>query len=232
MTDNSAPFPRLRTAYLRAIARAWHDPRYLEQLLQESAGPRGVLPMLEQEYGFVFPFNVRLILSTKRQPIWGPNYTTGWYGFGDEFKLYLPASPSRVEERAAVAMQYYAEFPSLLGAATDPFTVAPDDFGAFGSITVRILALTWESELFRTALYTSNDSRVQIQDAMDYMVPWNFSLVIREAPGASSTSPAYWRDFPRSEITLHIPMRPETLAVEAAALAAYNDTGSQYPFSC
>lgn len=232
MTDNSAPFPRLRTAYLRAVARAWHDPAYLELLLRESAGPRGVLPLLEKEYGFVFPFNVRLILSTDRQPIWGPNYTTGWYGFGDEFKLYLPAPPRRLEDRAAVAMQYYAEFPSLLGAATDPISVAPADFAAFGSITVRVLALAWESELFRKSLYSNDDSRTQIQNAMDYMVPWNFSLVMREAPGESSTDPAYWRSFPRSEITLHIPLRPETLAVEAAALAAYNDTGSQYPFSC
>ena len=32
----SAPFPSLRTAYLRAIARAWRDPEYEAALVRHS----------------------------------------------------------------------------------------------------------------------------------------------------------------------------------------------------
>lgn len=233
MSDNSAPFPRLRTAYLRAVARSWRDDAYFQFLLKESDGPRGVLPHLEETYKFKFPFDVKLILTDKQRPIWDPAYTTGWFGFGDDFAFWFPARPERLEDQANVLARYYQEFPSFLGAATDGVSVAPPDFSEFGTVVMRLVALVWHNKRVREELYTSDDSRLLVQDALDYVVPWNFTLKVREAPGASSADDdAYWKKFPRSEITLHVPLRPPSLEVEAAALGAYNATGSQYPFSC
>jgi ribosomally synthesized peptide (two-chain TOMM family) len=233
MSDNSAPFPFLRTAYLRAVARSWHDEDYFRFLLAESAGPRGVLPHLEREFRFTFPFNVKLELTDKQRPIWDPNFTTGWFGFGDDYALWLPARPSRMEHQAAVLARYYQEFPSLLGAATDGVSQAPMDFGEFGTVTMRLVALVWENSSVREQLYSTDDARLLVQDALDYVVPWNFALRIRQAEGESSAdNDEYWSRFPRSHIRLHVPLRPPSVEVEAAALGAYNATGSQYPFSC
>ncbi len=234
MSDNSAPFPRLRTAYLRSVARIWHEPAYFAYLIEESKrNPRGVLPHLEEIYKFNFPFDVKLILTDKQRPIWDPSFTTGWFGFGDDFAFWLPAKPARVEDQAGVLARYYQQFPSFLGAATDGTSVAPPDFSEFGTVVMRLVALVWQSAQVRDQLYSSDDSRLLVQDALDYVVPWNFTLKIREAPGASSADDEnYWSKFPRSEISLHVPERPLPLEVEAAALGAYNATGSPYPFSC
>ncbi len=256
--NNAAPFPQLRAAYLRAIARAWNDPAYMEKLLRESAGPRGALPFLEAEYDFVFPYDVRLVLSDKERPVWEPIGTTGWRGFGDEFQVWLPAKPSKVEQEADVLGAYLSYFPSLLGAARIPDdvshlraskfpaelaaveartrqliaadSVAPPDFGSFGVITSRLIALAWKDEKFAEELYTVRDARDLVQDAMDFLVAWNFLLKFNLHRG-DPTAPGYWEGFPRSVITLHIPQRP-VIDQQAIALGAYNATGSQYPFSC
>ncbi|MEZ4295280.1 MAG: BMA_0021/BMA_0022 family TOMM bacteriocin [Polyangiaceae bacterium] len=234
MPDNSAPFPRLRSAYLRSVAKVWRDPAYLEFLKEQSTGPRGCLPYLEETYNFKFAFDVKLILSDKKRPIWAPDYTTGWYGFGDEYTLFLPAPAKEPEYAAELSAQYYQQFPSLLGAATNEYSVAPPDFAEFGVVTQRILALAWHSKEFHTALYAAEDARGLVQDSMNYIVPWNFSLKFIECPAPFffAKSDEYWRMFPRSEITLHVPEKPLDLQVEAAALGGYNATGSPYPFTC
>jgi len=242
VNDNSAPFPQLRSAYLRAIARAWRDPEFQKILVGTNKNPRGALPLLEKDYGFQFPFNMSFNISIatnadgkNMRPVWRPVGTKGWFGFMDEFKLYLPKKPTNPEDEATVLARYCTEFPSLLGAATDGVSQAPPDFAAFGVITSRLVALAWSDPEFHNKLYNQSNSRSDVRDlldgALDYVVQWNFRLVFEEVPEDSSDSVDYWERFPRSEVTVFLPQQPDP-SVEAIALAAYNDTGGQYPFSC
>lgn len=242
MSENQAPFPRLRAAYLRSIAEVWNDPKFLDVLVAESNNnPRGVLPLFQERYGLEFPFDVAFKISDKKRPLYRPIGTTGWFGFGDEFELYLPGLPQNPEQGAAVLARYCTEFPSLLGKGMIPGIAAPTDFANFGIITCRILALAWHNKHFHTALYRAHDARQLIEDTMNFIVPWNFSIKFYEAPGPSSDTDEYWARFPHSIITVHMPKKPDPesthanevdLTVEPVALAAYNGTGSQYPFTC
>jgi ribosomally synthesized peptide (two-chain TOMM family) len=238
-TQHAAPFPQLRTAYLRAIAEVWRKPTYLATLAAEASKPRGVLPLLEadKDWPFKFPFDVKFVISGgQTRPQWAPVGTSGWFGFGDEFVIYLPEKPDAQE--ADVLARYCTEFPSLLGTATVPNVEPPPDFAEFGVVTSRILALAWADTGFRSQLYAATDARTLVQGAMDYLVPWNFTLQFKEykSPGGRTSahllSTAYWKqEFPYSQITVFCPQSPP-VGVEAIALAAYNDTGGQYPFTC
>ncbi|XXY45219.1 BMA_0021/BMA_0022 family TOMM bacteriocin [Sorangium sp. So ce269] len=234
MSGESAPFPRLRAAYLRAIARAWRDEEFLNELVACSAGhePRGALPLLEKSYNFTFPYNVRFAIATTPRPRWRPNEVLGWFGVGDEFHIYLPERPEQLRQQIpglADALGLYCEmFPSLLGAATDGKGQAPDDFANFGVTTSRILAMTWANQEFAKELFASKDARDLVQKSLSIIIPWNFRLRF---------SPKTWNDFesrlpPYNEITVYIPAPPREESDWPIALAAYNDTGPQYPFTC
>jgi ribosomally synthesized peptide (two-chain TOMM family) len=230
---NQAPFPGLRTAYLRAIAKAWNDKDFYDKLRARSNDD--ALPLLEQEFRFKFPFDIKFYISFACQPQWTPEQTGGWLATADKFKLYLPGEPTNPQEADAVLTRYYEEFPSLLGRS--PLATAPDDFANFGVTTMRLVALTWANDSFSKELYAAKDARGLIQDALDVLVPWNFQLQLGkfnhpELGEKSDLSSTYWAEFPRSEITVNFPEAPDHKDTKAVALAAYNATGAQYPFSC
>lgn len=240
------PFPGLRTAYLRAIARAWRDPEYVDKLLRASKEEKtGALGLLEKDFNFKFPFDVKFGIDDKHPPRWDPLHTKGWIGYADDFLIHLPKKPASPDQRASALARYYQEYPTLLGRARGTMRAAepPDDFGEFGGITMRALALVWSSDKFAKALYQASDARAVIQDYFDYIVPWNFRLRFKEYAGGSDDhwlneerGNEYWAKFPISEITVHLPRRPDApgpdVDIEPVALAAYNDTGPQYPFTC
>ncbi len=259
MTCNSeAPFPQLRAAYLRAIARSWQDPTYEKKLLEAAARPRGALDLLEEDFGFRFPFAVRFEVDVQKRPIWKPLTSRGWVGYEDEFTVYLPQRPREVADRAAMLARYLQEFPTLLGnpmanpsaaagAATDVEAATgllgadaevPSSFAEFGVITGRLLALAWTDPAFAERLFDGSDARGLIQDVMDYMVPWNFQLRFRLVNEPVSGDEDYWKRFPRNRIRVHLPKPPQAhgeladVELQPIALAAYNDTGDQYPFTC
>jgi ribosomally synthesized peptide (two-chain TOMM family) len=232
---NEAPFPKLRTAYLRAIARAWIDKAYQDKLVAASEEPRGVLPMLESDFNFKFPFDVRLAIDVKHRPIWAPRGSAnGWFGFADEFEVSLPGVPENAKDGATVLAHYCAEFPSLLGQGWDD-AEAPPDFADFGVITSRVVALSWADKKFAHALFDNADASPLIEEAMDYIIPWHFKLKFNLVSGPTAATDkylkTYWKNFPRSKITVHLPKPPE-IDSQPIALAAYNDTGGQYPFTC
>lgn len=260
-SSSEAPFPQLRAAYLRAIARSWQDPAYEKKLVDAVDLPRGALDLLEQDFGFHFPFAVRFDIDVQKRPRWEPTTTRGWVGYEDEFTIHLPQSPAKVADRAAILARYLQEFPTLLGNPTrnsgagagdagGPSEVnaasglscagaeVPSSFAEFGVITGRVLALAWTDEAFAERLFDASDARVLIQDVLDYMVPWNFQLRFRLVEEPARDDDAYWKNFPRNRILVHLPKLPHTpcdvddVALQPIALAAYNDTGDQYPFTC
>lgn len=246
MSGEGAPFPILRAAWLRAVARVWNDTtgQLLKHLIELSkTQPRGVLPTFEKDFNFVFPFQrVKLAVSDERRPRWKPIGTTGWFGFADEFKVALPGKPAEKDEGELLA-EYMQVFPSLLGPAHH--AEAPDDFASFGLVTGRLIALAWHDRKFHDDLFATADARNLVQDAMDVIVPWNFRLKFTEyempnktphiseseLPRSLSTKAFDFSNFPFSEIQLNMPEAPDDRQ-RAIALAAYNDTGTQYPFTC
>ncbi|AUX45215.1 uncharacterized protein SOCE26_066960 [Sorangium cellulosum] len=247
-TGSAAPFPRLRTAYLRAIARAWRDPSFLEQLVRKSKDdPYGVLPFLEKEYRFRFPFNVKFAISDDPRPQWRPNEMLGWLADGDEIDITLPGPPAlrkvRVHDDSlttlADAIALYCQwFPSMLGPPRDGVSQPPDDFAEFGVLTARLLAMMWGDEKFKEQLLGERDARRLVQAAMGVIVHWNFNLKFSYLDWDE-----FWNDIDyqgqpegtipaRVKITVNIPQNPPDDAVWPVALAAYNDTGPQYPFTC
>jgi ribosomally synthesized peptide (two-chain TOMM family) len=243
MADNGAPFPLLRAAYLRSIANVWRD--HTDTLLAElvhisKTNPRGVIPKFEEDFKFTFPFpRVKLTISDKHRPRWKPVGTTGWFGFADAYQVALPRSPGPGHEAELLA-EYMENYPSMLGRASDN-SQAPDDFAWFGLITGRLIALAWHDEAFKHKLFDTDDARALIQDAMDVVIPRNFKLkfhahaATRSGDGRQSDLEAAqfaFDDFPLTEICLNMPDRPSNEQESAIALAAYNHTGRQYPFTC
>jgi ribosomally synthesized peptide (two-chain TOMM family) len=246
--SEGAPFPMLRAAWLRIIARVWNDPtgKLLQELIEASRkDPRGILPILEHDFHFKFPFpRVKLTVDDRRRPRWMPVGTRGWFGFADEFKLALPGKPAEKDE-AELLGEYLQEFPTMLGAGT--LAEAPEDFASFGLITGRVIALAWRDLGFHDALFATDDARNLVQDAMDVVIPWNFRLKFTEhkvlarhggPPHASdvgarllSTEVFEFGNYPLTEICINMPEPPDKTQ-SAVALAAYNDTGRQYPFTC
>lgn len=256
-TSSAAPFPRLRTAYLRAIARAWREPDYLAELVKKSKEESdGVLHLLEKEYNFDFPFNVKFAISVDPpRPSWRPNESIGWLAHKDEISIILPRSPAAADKgkgELADALALYCEwFPSMLGPPKDGVTQPPDDFAEFGVITARLLAIAWNDKSFADDLAAPDDARGLVQASMGIIVHWNFKLKFsflewdefwkdvlppagqpRNSIPARVVLPARVTIPPRVAITVNMPQEPPERAIWPIALAAYNDTGPQYPFTC
>ena len=263
MDNSNAPFPGLRYAYLRAIARAWNDSQFLDELV--AAGDDG-LQFLEELYNFKFRYDVifRMSADAKRRPNWDPNVYSGWWGSGDLFKMSLPGKPKRDVQQsqyADILTRYLAEFPTMLGkrildlgvSAADETPKrfvpgAPPSFAEFGIVTGRIIAATWRNRAYGELCFNASPAQtVQvINNSMDYTYPWNFAMKFEQhdpapSPDDEAEFEEYWATFPRTKIVVHIPYPPTTEqdgkrvphpAVQPVALAAYNGTGVQYPFTC
>jgi ribosomally synthesized peptide (two-chain TOMM family) len=220
------------------------DPRSVLPSLEGDPSPRGVLPLLEVLYNFKFPYNVEFAVRFNPRPKWRPNEMLGWYGGGDEFLIYLPLKPSTDDLRElgekcdfgldatlADALALYCErFPSLLGKATDGKSLAPEDFANFGVMTSRLLAMTWYDQEFANDLFQDDDARDRVQKSLNIVIPWNFRLKFLPRPWPQFMSKAS----PYNKIAVYIPQRPDDDEENdwAIALARYNDTGPQYPFTC
>jgi len=71
-----------------------------------------------------------------------------------------------------------------------------------------------------------------MQRYLHYRCPWNINVEVTEAPAGSGWDSASrnW-NLPRNSMTFGLPNRPK-VEEEAIALAAYNDAGATYLFSC
>jgi ribosomally synthesized peptide (two-chain TOMM family) len=237
----SNPFPELRSGYLRAIARAWRDEKFRQALFDSKSEKYGALGILKQEFGTNFPYKIKLVIAQGSPgPTYMPQGTRGWIGVEDGFTIYIPCEDKPPAHAADVLARYYQERPTPLGRPDgDIGTEAiPSAFAQFGGMTMRAVALTWEDAEFRRKLIdhgapgkrrTANEV---FEDYLDYQIPWNFGMCFKAQPYPQSDKD--WEDFPINEIELILPQRPKQHdgVVEAVALAAYNGTGPQYPFTC
>jgi ribosomally synthesized peptide (two-chain TOMM family) len=100
----------------------------------------------------------------------------------------------------------------------------------FQEVYLRAIALAWRDETFKEALQT--DALLALQHYFAYKCPWSINLEV-VSPGAEygwDSQKKCW-NLPRNGMTFGVPVKPQ-LDEECIALAAYNDAGPTYLFSC
>jgi ribosomally synthesized peptide (two-chain TOMM family) len=103
----------------------------------------------------------------------------------------------------------------------------------FQEVYLRAIALSWRDDKFKRRLI--EDPLLALQHYFAYKCPWNIKLEIRELGPESgygwNKSEQKW-NLPKNGMTFGVPVKPDSIGEEAIALAAYNDAGPTYLFSC
>ncbi|WP_437743725.1 BMA_0021/BMA_0022 family TOMM bacteriocin [Sorangium sp. So ce1504] len=117
----------------------------------------------------------------------------------------------------------------------------PDDnsFAEFNVVLLAAMAKAWIDEDFKRALKI--DPVSALQTIRGYRLPWKLSLCV-EDDGAARWHPpgspldkdhqSYWDSLQPHVLKLYLPTKPSDSASEPLALAIYNATGAEYPFTC
>lgn len=114
------------------------------------------------------------------------------------------------------------------------------DFASFEVALLAAIAKAWNDPTFRK-LFTL-DAAAALHTIRDYTVPWDLWIQVKDNPEAVWRTPAddrhpgkgrsYWQLNKRNLLKLYLPTKPADVISEPVALAAYNATGAEYPFSC
>jgi ribosomally synthesized peptide (two-chain TOMM family) len=195
---------------------------------------------------------------SNRGPDWDPAKTVGWHGNGfSKITLRLPLDPPEgagPAEQAQALADYYQMRPTMFGQLVDvglggaaAAGRGPDyglgnweDFLLFGGVTLRAIALAWQDEAFRDAL--DRNALNALQGWLNYAPQWNLEIDVQDAP-RSGWMPTEDPELPqwllteKNLVTLDLPNPPvdadgQLQPVAPIALAAYNNTGELYPFTC
>jgi ribosomally synthesized peptide (two-chain TOMM family) len=238
--NNAASLIEFRVAYLRAIAKSWSDPEFRTRLSETP-----IVALGECGLGrWTWRLDLKLPLDGDQ---WNPGDTGGWAGSNREsITLYLPLDPAVAlpgppsESWPEALSEYYRLYPTLLGTIGEPspagqaYNVGLGSWNAFldfGSVTVRALALAWRNADFRTQV--QKDTIAALQNWLGYNSPWNLDIRIRNNPEMKWSSGVWQQGSRKNELCLFVPQRPgDDFTVWPIALAAYNETGPAYPFTC
>lgn len=188
-----------RTAYLRAIAKAWNNEHFFNRMtdcnavgydgwkiLEECVDPPPCLP----------PWGIRLFFREDQYPGNGyhPELTGSWVGPQPIIRLRLPPPPARAlpvpeaqAEQAKALAAYYAAMPtpfgyqargkdavqaqSALGTSMGPWV----DALLLGATVVHALALSWNDELFNSQFFGS-EALLVLRNWLGYNLPWNMRI--------------------------------------------------------
>ena len=118
-----------------------------------------------------------------------------------------------------------------------------DSFLNLGVALLSLMAKSWVNAAFRALVDNNTDS--MLETIRGYKPPWQLTIKIdddREArwragheqqkDGVATWIPGSWSRLKKNELTLHLPKAPEAGRDQVIALAAYNTTGAEYPFTC
>lgn len=250
------PLMGFRLAHLRIIAKAWVDEAFRDKFTKPDAEGNGPdlldvnnytdYPDLYSMIANLHMGNVEVqMVDYEKEPTeWNTQSSTGWVGSNDTFIINLPNNPKKDQVEALTA--YYQIFPTLFGVTVDSGTVVrgplPQDLGVdsnpfleFGGVTLRALALAWENKEFLKELSdeTLEDATPVLSRWLGYNNPWNFKLKFQFGTGFKwDAKNKMWTNPPKNVVKLHYPRKPKDSGSQPIALATYNESGPQYPFSC
>lgn len=175
--------------------------------------------------------------------------------------LPAPKSPSSLTptDQASALAAYAYWFPSILGRPgtrkdgtfTDlPNVQPPTVFSETSLYIIEALARSWADPAWAlpdrdgnpVGLFAKADRRSWFGNQMGCIIPWTFELYF--APHYFDPSrddlldpnSNYWKNFPPTNFILAFPQMPafdpKYPAIETIALARYNATGGEYPYTC
>jgi ribosomally synthesized peptide (two-chain TOMM family) len=240
---------RFRTAYLRAIARAWSDEAFFRAMTSwKTNGYDGwsYLPSPLPRW------NVELLFAADVLPGNGyrPDLTGSWVGPGAIFTLRLPRAPAGDQVKALAA--YYSEMPTPFGQGRprvegwiEPGEGTPEvgdsagsggagmghwnDALVLGGTVLRALALSWSDQTFSEQFFGKHAIDA-LQSWLGYTLPWNMQLEAEQVSDVTWNGKK-WSPRPSNSLRLWVPNKPDTRH-HALALASYNQTGNAYPLTC
>lgn len=115
-------------------------------------------------------------------------------------------------------------------------------FLEFEEVYLRAIALSWVDEEFKAKLLASPEKT--LGEYFNYRMPWCIDLSVREVTAEEKQAGAGWHPeadgrkgfwkLPRDTFYYKMPPKPKELDAdeEPIALAAYNDSGPTYLFTC
>jgi ribosomally synthesized peptide (two-chain TOMM family) len=170
--------------------------------------------------------------------------------FGDDWgNKDNPNEPSKENESSAnVKLASSADGGVIVGGAIGDNTPlgagglvpSTDDFTAFKVALLAAIAKAWHDDQFREILQV--DANVALTSIRGYKLPWKLTLRVKDDALARWHPPgdlahpdkhqSYWTFHKKNLLTLYLPTKPADVRSEPVALAVYNATGAEYPFTC
>lgn len=172
---------------------------------------------------------------------------------GDYIIVNLPERPAEKSDYMSALAMYTYWFPTILGrpgkwtVRTDGHFFEPSDmqppavFAETSLYIIEALARSWADQDFATGLFQREDRRSWFEEQMGCVIPWLFQLYfvkagVPDSAAASNPHDSYWQNFPQTTFVLGFPQMPAQdatyPAIETIALARYNATGGEYPYTC
>lgn len=100
----------------------------------------------------------------------------------------------------------------------------------FQEVYLLAIALTWKDNEFKHLLIDNPDAA--LKNYFGYVCPWNVKLKVTPAPtGEWHREKGKWH-LPKNTISVGVPVVPVDDEEVCIALAAYNDAGPTYLFTC
>jgi len=106
-------------------------------------------------------------------------------------------------------------------------------FLEFQVALLSMMAMAWENDAFRDLITNPENFREALGYVHGYKPPWQLEIQLAHDEAARwDEKRSTWTNLSQHELTLVLPTRPESPNDWSVALAAYNATGAQYPFTC
>jgi ribosomally synthesized peptide (two-chain TOMM family) len=119
------------------------------------------------------------------------------------------------------------------GPPPDGFTPSSGSFADFEVILISALAKAWNNEAFAELIQSDTSLSIALQTIKGYTSPWRLILRILDDETATwNPEQMIWAKLTPHVLALNLPDRPPAVSDQPIALAAYNSTGAEYPFTC
>jgi ribosomally synthesized peptide (two-chain TOMM family) len=112
------------------------------------------------------------------------------------------------------------------------FIGSAETFLDFNVAVLSVMVKAWESPTFARVL--TQDAVASLTTVRGYQAPWKLDIHVEFDHDARWTEGGEkpWHPLKPHMLKLHMPARPERPEDWPVALAAYNATGAEYPFTC
>ncbi|HKO52622.1 MAG TPA: BMA_0021/BMA_0022 family TOMM bacteriocin [Polyangiaceae bacterium] len=240
---------QFRLSYLQLVSWAWEDDERYAAIVGEVNGYKYF-----DQLSLTLPtWNIKLKISDPTTKLaesgYAPAATGGWIGPRARLTIQFPEQPGDAAIPSASAA-YYALLPNPFGEAPPPDAGGASsgagghgmghmsDAFVLGGVILRALTISWKDPIFRAQLVSGQPINGLLMDYIGYNLPWNMDLFgevgtsVFTAAGQDDDL-GNWGPVPRNTLEMFMPKKPlGNGADRALALAAYNQTGDQYPLTC